>query len=80
MTSKGRNAVRLETEIEKSREESRWNRVIELAEQLKQRSPHQGKTEHQHVPYTQDFCLYTKFLLVFYLQKRWLIFFSEKGN
>ena len=43
MTSKGRNAVRLETEIEKSREESRWNRVIELADQLKQRSPHQGK-------------------------------------
>lgn len=43
MTSKGRNAVRLETEIEKCREESRWNRVIELAEQLKQRSPSQGK-------------------------------------
>ncbi|KAK6631737.1 hypothetical protein RUM43_013801 [Polyplax serrata] len=41
MTSKGRNAVRLETEIEKCREESRWNRVIELAEQLKQRSPNQ---------------------------------------
>lgn len=43
MTSKGRNAVRLETEIEKSREESRWNRVIELAEQLKSRAPAQGK-------------------------------------
>ena len=48
MTSKGRNAVRLETEIEKSREESRWNRVIELADQLKQRSPHQGKMQGFH--------------------------------
>lgn len=52
MTSKGRNAVRLETEIEKCREESRWNRVIELAEQLKQRSPNQGNTQQMYHYYT----------------------------
>ncbi|XP_063224947.1 tetratricopeptide repeat protein 7B [Bacillus rossius redtenbacheri] len=37
MTSKGRN--RIESDIEKSREESNWKRVIDLAEQLKLRSP-----------------------------------------
>lgn len=42
MTSKGRNAVRMENEIEKSREESNWKRVIELAEQLKTRNSAQG--------------------------------------
>ncbi|XP_068086272.1 tetratricopeptide repeat protein 7B isoform X2 [Anabrus simplex] len=39
MTGKGRSWVRIETEIEKSREESNWKRVIDLAEQLKTRSP-----------------------------------------
>lgn len=43
MASKKGNAVRLETEIEKSREDARWQRVIELAEQLKQGSPNHGK-------------------------------------
>lgn len=36
------NTVRLETEIEKSREESTWTKVIELAEQLKEKSPQLG--------------------------------------
>ncbi|PNF19557.1 hypothetical protein B7P43_G18242, partial [Cryptotermes secundus] len=38
MAGKGRS-YRLETEIEKSREESNWKRVIDLAEQLKSRAP-----------------------------------------
>ncbi|GLH01190.1 Tetratricopeptide repeat protein 7B [Gryllus bimaculatus] len=39
MAGKGsRNWVRIETEIEKSREEANWKRVVELAEHLKQRS------------------------------------------
>ncbi|RZF46936.1 hypothetical protein LSTR_LSTR011767 [Laodelphax striatellus] len=42
MAGKGRNAVRIETEIEKSREESNWKRVIELAEQLKSRNSAKG--------------------------------------
>lgn len=43
MAGKGRNAVRIETEIEKSREESNWKRVIELAEQLRSRNAAQGR-------------------------------------
>lgn len=43
MAGKGRNAVRIETEIEKSREESNWKRVIELAEQLRSRNQAQGR-------------------------------------
>ncbi|XP_046670880.1 LOW QUALITY PROTEIN: tetratricopeptide repeat protein 7B-like [Homalodisca vitripennis] len=42
MAGKGRNAVRIETEIEKSREESNWKRVIELADQLKTRNAAQA--------------------------------------
>ncbi|XP_069687732.1 tetratricopeptide repeat protein 7B-like isoform X2 [Periplaneta americana] len=38
MAGKGRS-FRIETEIEKSREESNWKKVIDLAEQLKLRSP-----------------------------------------
>lgn len=38
----GRSAVRIETDIEKSREDSNWKKVIELAEQLKVRSPANG--------------------------------------
>lgn len=43
MAGKGRNNVRLETEIEKSREESNWKRAIELAEQLKNKNTTQGR-------------------------------------
>lgn len=40
MTSRAKyTSVRIETEIEKNREESNWSKVIELAEQLKERSP-----------------------------------------
>lgn len=43
MTSRSKNAVRsYETEIEKSREESNWKKVVELAQQLKTRSPQHG--------------------------------------
>lgn len=43
MTNRQRNVtVRIETDIEKSREESSWHRVIELAEQLKEKSPSYG--------------------------------------
>lgn len=42
MAGKGRNAIRIETDIEKSREESNWKRVIELAEQLKAKSANQA--------------------------------------
>lgn len=42
MASKGKGNVRIESEIERSREESDWKRLIELAEQLKTRSPNHG--------------------------------------
>ena len=43
MAGKGKSNFRIENEIEKSREESDWKRLIELAEQLKSRSPNHGK-------------------------------------
>lgn len=43
MTSKSKSAVRsFEVEIEKSREESNWKKVVELAQQLKSRSSQHG--------------------------------------
>lgn len=42
MAGKSRS-FRIETEIEKSREESNWKKVIDLAEQLKLRSPNSGE-------------------------------------
>jgi len=42
MAGRGRS-FRLETEIEKSREESNWKKVVDLAEQLKLRSPDSGE-------------------------------------
>jgi len=42
MAGRGRS-YRIETEIEKSREESNWKRVVDLAEQLKLRSPDCGE-------------------------------------
>jgi hypothetical protein len=44
MAGKGRN-YRIESEIEKSREESNWRKVIDLAEQLKLRSPNSGELQ-----------------------------------
>lgn len=45
MTSKSKNAVRgFETEIDKSREEANWKKAVELAQQLKSRSPQHGKS------------------------------------
>ncbi|XP_073955750.1 tetratricopeptide repeat domain 7 [Choristoneura fumiferana] len=47
MTSRSKNAVRsYETEIEKSREESNWKKVVELAQQLKTRSPQHESLAH----------------------------------
>lgn len=44
MTSRNKSAVRgFETEIEKSREEANWKKAVELAEQLKARSPQHGQ-------------------------------------
>lgn len=44
MTSRSKSAVRIcETEIERSREESNWQKAIELAHQLKARSPQHGR-------------------------------------
>lgn len=44
MTSRSKNAVRgYETEIEKSREESNWKKAVDLAQQLKARSPQHGQ-------------------------------------
>lgn len=51
MAGKGRNAVRIETEIEKSREESNWKRVIELADQLKSKNAAQGKLGLMVLPF-----------------------------
>ncbi|XP_063381908.1 tetratricopeptide repeat protein 7B [Cydia fagiglandana] len=47
MTSRSKNAVRsYETEIEKSREESNWKKAVELAQQLKSRSPQHESLAH----------------------------------
>ncbi|XP_026496331.2 tetratricopeptide repeat protein 7B [Vanessa tameamea] len=47
MTSRSKNAVRsYETEIEKSREESNWKKAVELAQQLKARSPQHESLAH----------------------------------
>jgi len=44
MTSKKGTTQRgIESDIEKSREDGRWQRVIELADSLKHGSPKQGK-------------------------------------
>jgi hypothetical protein len=45
MAGRGRS-YRIETEIEKSREESNWKKVVNLAEQLKLRSPECGGFLH----------------------------------
>lgn len=42
MTAKSNKGVRLETDIEKCREESNWKKVIELSEQLKSKHNSQG--------------------------------------
>ncbi|BES92953.1 Tetratricopeptide repeat protein [Nesidiocoris tenuis] len=42
MTAKSNKGVRLETDIEKCREESNWKKVIELSDQLKQKHNSQG--------------------------------------
>ncbi|OWR55656.1 putative tetratricopeptide repeat protein 7B, partial [Danaus plexippus plexippus] len=47
MTSRSKNAVRsYEAEIEKSREESNWKKVVDLAQQLKARSPQHESLAH----------------------------------
>lgn len=46
MAGKGRNSMKIETEIEKSREESNWKRVMELAEQLRARNNLQGRSSY----------------------------------
>lgn len=43
MTGRAKVTLRIEVEIEKCREESQWTKVIELAEQLKEKSPEFGK-------------------------------------
>lgn len=46
MSGKANRANRLETDIERSREESNWKKVIELAEHLKARNqPGLGRSE-----------------------------------
>ncbi|XP_063826520.1 tetratricopeptide repeat protein 7B-like [Ostrinia nubilalis] len=47
MTSRSKNAVRIyETEIDKSREEANWKKVVDLAQQLKARSPQHESLAH----------------------------------
>ncbi|XP_060801428.1 tetratricopeptide repeat protein 7B [Amyelois transitella] len=47
MTSRSKNAVRsYETEIEKSREDSNWKKAVDLAQQLKTRSPQHESLAH----------------------------------
>lgn len=43
MTSRNRNNVKIETTIENCRSEGKWQRAIELAEELKTSSPDYGK-------------------------------------
>lgn len=43
MTARARyTTIKIETDIEKNREEQNWSKVIELAEQLQERSPTYG--------------------------------------
>lgn len=42
MASRNRNTVKIETTIENCRSEAKWQRVIELAEELKTGSPNYG--------------------------------------
>lgn len=42
MTSRTKGASRLEMDIERNREESNWLKVIEMAEQLRDKSPDLG--------------------------------------
>ncbi|KAM3955692.1 tetratricopeptide repeat domain 7 [Aphomia sociella] len=47
MTSRSKNAVRIyESEIDKNREESNWKKVVDLAQQLKARSPQHESLAH----------------------------------
>lgn len=43
MANRSRNNVKIETTIESCRSEAKWQRVIELAEELKTGSPNYGK-------------------------------------
>lgn len=43
--------TRIEVEIERNREESNWLKVIELAEQLKDKSTDCGKSTHSFYYY-----------------------------
>lgn len=43
MASRNRNNVKIETAIENCRGEGKWQRVIELSEELKTGSPNNGK-------------------------------------
>lgn len=43
MTSKKGHTLRIESEIDKNREEGNWKKVIELAEHLKVQYPSNGK-------------------------------------
>lgn len=42
MTTKSNKGIRLETDIEKCREEGNWKKVIELSDQLKMKNSLQG--------------------------------------
>lgn len=45
MTSRNRNNDKIETIIENCRSEAKWQRVIELAEELKNGSPNYGMSQ-----------------------------------
>ena len=46
MASKARASARLESDIQVARDDSNWRKAIELAEQLKTRSPNLGKYDN----------------------------------
>lgn len=46
MANRSRNNVKIETTIEGCRSEAKWQRVIELAEELKTGSPNYGNVNH----------------------------------
>lgn len=46
MASRNRNNVKIETTIESCRSEAKWQRVIELAEELKTGSPNYGRVSN----------------------------------
>lgn len=55
MTGRSRNVVKIETTIEQCRSEGKWQKVIELADDLKTGSPNYGESEFFKNEFHEEF-------------------------